>query len=147
MLDKKQYTEAASALKEAIDEATSDADTSELQYLLGLAYYGAGQPARAYKALGKVTGSPDAAWYARYVILKAQVLVDTGNFKDAVGFLAPFISTYPTGEATQVAYLLTGISQKGLGDAAAAKSAFDAGLKMNPSSDTARLIQDQSKAQ
>jgi len=147
MLDQKKYTEAASTLKDALDESTSDSDNSELEYLLGVAYYGAGQTARAYKALSQVNASADTAWYARYIILKAQVLVDTANYKDAVALLTPFISTYPTGEATQVAYLLTGISQKGLGDGVAAKTAFDAGVKMNPASDTAKLIQDQMKAQ
>jgi TolA-binding protein len=147
MLDNQKYSEAANALKDALDEATSDSDTSELKYLLGVAYYGAGQPARAYKALSTVDASPNTTWYARFIILKAQVFVDTANYKDAVALLSPFISTYPTGDATQVAYLLSGMSQKGLGDAAAAKTAFDAGLKMNPASDTAKLIQEQMKAQ
>ena len=82
----------------------------------------------------------DASWYARYVILKAQVLVDTQNYKDALGVLIPFIAAYPTGEATQVAYLLSGLSQNGLGDTAAAREALDAGYQLDPSSDTAKLI-------
>ena len=51
-----------------------------------------------------------------------------------------------TGEATQVAYLLSGISQKGLGNKAAAKAAFDAGYQMDASTDTAKLIDQQRKA-
>jgi hypothetical protein len=50
---------------------------------------------------------------------------------------------YPTGEATQVAYLLSGLSQKGLGDKAAAKAALDSGFQLDPSSDTAKLIDQQ----
>jgi hypothetical protein len=42
-----------------------------------------------------------------------------------------------------VAYLLSGLSQKGLGNAPAAKAALDAGFKLDPSSDTARLIDQQ----
>jgi tetratricopeptide (TPR) repeat protein len=143
LLDKNHYPEAISLLNDAIKDASSDADTAEFTYLLGVAYYGAGQTAKAFRALAKVAAQPDATWYARYVILKAQVLVDTQNYRDALGVLSPFISTYPTGEATQVAYLLSGLSQKGLGDKAAAKSAFDAGFQLDPNSDTAKLIDQQ----
>src|SRR5208337_343510 len=114
-----------------------------LTYLLGLAYYGAGQTARAYRTLASITPQPDTAWYARYVILKAQVLVDSQNYNDALAVLTPFISAYPTGEATQFAYLLTGLSQKGLGDKAAAKQALDSGFQLDPKSETAKLIDQQ----
>jgi TolA-binding protein len=143
LLDKNHFPEAISLLNESIKDSSSDADTAEFTYLLGVAYYGAGQTAKAFRALAKVAPQPDAAWYARYVILKAQVLVDTQNYRDALGILSPFISTYPTGEATQVAYLLSGLSQKGLGDKAAAKAAFDAGIQLDPNSDTAKLIDQQ----
>jgi TolA-binding protein len=143
LLDNKKYTEAASMLSDSIKSASSDAEAAELTYLLGVAYYGAGQTAKAYRALGQVTADPGAAWYARYVILKAQVLVDSQSYSDALSVLTPFISTYPTGEATQVAWLLSGISQKGLGNAAAAKAAFDSGYQMDPASDTAKLIDQQ----
>lgn len=147
LLDKKQYADAVTALNDAIDNSMSDADTQEFTYLLGVAYYGAGQTAKAYRALAQVTASPDAAWYARYVVLKAQVLVDTANYSDALALLTPFITAYPTGEATQVAYLLTAFCRKGLGDQAAASAALDAGYKLDPSTDTAKLIDQQRKAQ
>jgi tetratricopeptide (TPR) repeat protein len=143
LLDKKSYTEAASVITDALKDSSSDADTAEFTYLLGVAYYGAGQTAKAFRAINRVSAQPDAAWYARYVILKAQVLVDTQNYNDALGVLTPFISAYPTGEATQVAWLLSGISQKGLGDKAAAKAALDSGYQLNPASDTAKLIDQQ----
>jgi len=146
LLDKKSWQDAAVLLQDSIKNASSDADVAEFSYLLGVAYYGAGQTAKAYRTLAKVSADPATAWYARYVILKAQVLVDTQNYNDALGVLTPFISDYPTGEATQVAYLLSGISQKGLGNKAAAKSAFDTGYKLDASSDTAKLIDQQRKA-
>ncbi len=145
LFDQKQYTDALKVLNQAIADSSSDLDPDELTYLTGVAYYGAGQTARAYKALTKVTPQPDAPWYARYVILKSQVLVDTLNFKDALAVLNPFISAYPTGEATQMAFLLSYYSQKGLGDAAAAKAALDAGYNLDPSTDTAKLIDQQRK--
>lgn len=97
--------------------------------------------------LSTVTPEPDAVWYARYIILRSQVLVDTMNYKDALGLLTPFIAAYPTGEATQVAYLLTYYCQKGLGDQTSARSALDAGFKLDPNTDTAKLIDQQRQAQ
>ena len=146
LLDAGRYTEAISVLSSAITDASADADAAEFTYLLGVAYYGAGQTAKAWRALAKVAPPADAPWYARFVILKAQVLVDTQNYKDALGVLTPFITAYPAGEATQVAYLLTGLSQKGLGDAAAARAALDAGYQLDASSSTARLIDEQRSA-
>ena len=143
LLDKHLYSEAASLLNDSIRDATSDEDTGEFTYFLSVAYYGQGQTAKSFRALAKVTPQADAPWYARYVILKGQLLVDTQNYNDALAVLTPFIADYPTGEATQVAYLLSGLSQKGLGNAAAAKAALDAGFKLDPSSDTAKLIDQQ----
>ncbi len=146
LLDKGQFGEAAKLLSDALNDSASEADVPEFTYMLGLAYYDAGQTARAYRALSRVTPQTDAPWYARYVILKAQVLVDTSNFNEALSILAPFISTYPRGEPTQVAYLLSGLCQSGLGDRGAALAAFDAGYQLDPSTDTARLIDQQRKA-
>jgi tetratricopeptide (TPR) repeat protein len=146
LLDKSRYAEAVALLNDSLKDSGSDADTAEFTYLLGVAYYGQGQTAKAFRALARITPQPEAAWYARYIILKAQVLVDTQNYNDALEVLTPFISAYPTGEATQVAYLLAGLSQKGLGDTAAAKAALDAGFQLDPKSDTARLINQQRSA-
>jgi tetratricopeptide (TPR) repeat protein len=146
LLDKKKYTDAVKELDDAIASASSDADVAEFNYMLGFAYYGSGQTARAYRVLSKLDPSMDVQWYARYVILKAQVLVDTQNYKDALAILTPFIDSHPTGEATQVAYLLSGVSQKGLGDATSARTALDAGYKLDPSTGTATLIDQQRKA-
>jgi tetratricopeptide (TPR) repeat protein len=140
LLDKSSYTEAVSLLNDSLKDVSTDTDKAEFTYLLGVAYYGAGQTAKAYRALAKVTPQTDAAWYPRYVILKSQVLVDTQNYRDALGLLTPFISAYPTGQGTQIAYLLSGLCQKGLDDKGAAKAAFDAGFQLDPASDTARLI-------
>jgi tetratricopeptide (TPR) repeat protein len=146
LLDQKQYAEAIKVLNAAVQDSSSDMDASELNYLIGMAYYGAGQAARAYRSLAKVTPEPDAPWYARFVILQSQVLVDTLNYKDALAVLTPFINAYPSGEATQMAWLLSYYAQKGLGDAKAASAALDAGYKLDPSTDTAKLIQQQRAA-
>ena len=147
LLDQKKFEDALKVLNQAIKDSSEDTDKAEFSYLMGVAYYGNGQTARAYHALEQVSPEPDATWYARYVILKSQVLVDTSNFKDALAILTPFVAAYPSGEATQVAYLLTYYSQKGLGDQGSARAALDAGYKLDPSTDTAKLIDQQRKAQ
>jgi tetratricopeptide (TPR) repeat protein len=147
MLDQKQYADALKVLAQAIKDSMVESEREELTYMMGVAYYGDGQPARAYRILAKLSPESDAAWYARYVILKSQVLVDSSNFKDALAILSPFVAAFPTGEATQVAYLLTYFSQKGLGDQASASAALEAGFQLDPTSDTAKLIDQQRKAQ
>jgi hypothetical protein len=146
LLDKKQFNDALKVISAALADPNSGLDPDELNYLSGVAYYGAGQTARAYRSLTKVNAQPATPWYARYIILESQVLVDTQNYKDALAVLTPFITAYPTGEATQMAYLLTYYSQKGLGDAKSASAALDAGFKLDPSTDTAKVIDQQRKA-
>jgi tetratricopeptide (TPR) repeat protein len=147
LLDDKRFADALKLLDQAIQESTDDTEKAELTYLTGVAYYGNGETARAYKVLQKISPDPGTGWYARYVILKSQVLVDTSNFKDALAILSSFIAAFPTGEATQVAYLLTYYSQKGLGDQASALAALNAGYRLDPATDTAKLLDKQLKAQ
>jgi len=147
LLDDKKFTDALKLLDKAIRDSTDGSDKAELTFLMGVAYYASGETARAYKVLEQVSPDPGSSWYAPYVILKSQVLVDTSNFRDALAILSPFINAFPTGEETQLAYLLTYYSQKGLGDQASARAALDAGYKLDPSTDTAKLISQQMKAQ
>ena len=146
LLDEKKFSEALKVLDKAIRDSTEDTDRAELMYLMGVAYYGSGQTARAYRVLEQISPDPETGWYSPYVILKSQVLVDTFNFKDALAVLSPFISAFPAGEAAQMAYLLTFYSQKGLGDPASAQAALESGYALDPSTDTARLIRQQMKA-
>ena len=146
LLDDHLYAEAVKFLADAIKDAGPDEDTAELTYMLGAAYYGQGQVARSFHALEKVAPRPEAAWFARYVLLKAQVLVDTQNYSDALALLEPFVADYPTGEAAQYAWLLSGLSLKGLGRMDAAKSALDSGFQLDPATDAARLIDQQRRA-
>ena len=147
LLDDKKFTDALKLLDTAIKDSTDDAEKAELTYLEGVAYYGNGEIARAYKVLEQVSPDPESSWYAPCIILKSQVLVDTSNFRDALALLSPFIDAFPSGEAAQLAYLLTYYSQKGLGDQASARAALDAGYKLDPSTDTARIISQQMKGQ
>jgi len=146
-LAQKKYSEALNTLDDAIKNASSPADEAEFTYLTGVAYYGAGQTAKAYRALAKVTADPSAQWYANYVLLKAQVLADSADFDGALEILQPFISANPSGEPAQIAYLISYYCQKGLGNMADAKAALEAGYQIDPTTETAKLIDQQRKAQ
>jgi tetratricopeptide (TPR) repeat protein len=146
LLDQKKFSAAVKVLNEALQDSSEEStEKQEYSYLLGAAYYSLGQTTRAYRTLLGITAQPESPWYARYIVLKAQVLLDTLNFKEALAVLEPFIAEYPTGEATQVAYLLASYCRKGLGDIASARAALDAGYQLDPSSATAKLIEEQQK--
>jgi tetratricopeptide (TPR) repeat protein len=101
LLDKKRFADAIKVLEQAINDATADSEKNEFTFLKAVAYQGGGQDAQAYRALARLSPQPEDSWYARYIILKAQVLFDTQNFNDALALLGSFITAYPTGEATQ----------------------------------------------
>ncbi len=146
LIAEKKYLDAVKELQKALDESPSPADEQEFTYLTGVAYYGAGQPARAYRALSSVSPDPGVQWYARYILLKAQLLVDSMDYAGGQRLLQSFLSENPAGEPAQLAWLLTYFCRKGLGDAAEAGAALDAGYQLDPASDTARLIDQQRHA-
>jgi len=145
LLSQKKYQDALKTLNSAIKDASTPADEEEFTYLMGAAYFGAGQTVKAYRALEKVSADPGSQWYASYVLLKAQVLVDSADYAGALAILQPFISANPTGEHAQIAYLLSSYCQRGLGNTADARASLDAGYQVDPSSDTAKLIDQQRK--
>lgn len=49
LIDQKKFKDAVALLNQAINDSTADTDKAELTYLIGAAYYGAGQTARAYR--------------------------------------------------------------------------------------------------
>jgi tetratricopeptide (TPR) repeat protein len=147
LLAQKKYTEALERLADAIKDSSSPADEQEFTYLTGVAYYGAGQTVKAYRALEKVSADPSVEWYPNYILLKAQVLVDSADFSGALDVLHPFLNGNSSGESAQIAYLLAYYCQKGLGNTAEAKAALETGYQLDPTTDTAKLIDQQRRAQ
>jgi hypothetical protein len=135
-----KYKDAVAELTKAIPDAATDQEEAELQYLLAAAYYGDGETLRAYRTVTKLPTDTEAAYYPRDVLLKAQILVDSLDFGEALALLKPVIAAGQTGETAQMAYLLAGVSQKGMGDLASAKASFNAGYAIDPSTATATLI-------
>ena len=135
-----KYKEAVSLVSAAIPDAATDEEKAELEYMLAAAYYGNGEALRAYRAMAKLTPDPQAEFYPRFVLLKAQILIDSLGFSDGLALLKPFIEAGQPGETAQMAYLLAAACQKGLGDDKAALSSLKVGYSIDPSTETAKLI-------
>ncbi len=140
LLAEGEYDKAAAAVAEAIPEASTDSEKEELTYMLAAAYYGGGQTARAYRSLATLAPPQEAEYYPKFLLLKAQILVDSLSFSEAVALLNPFVASKPGGETEQMAYLLLSSSQKGLGDEKSSLSALNTGYAIDPSTETAKLI-------
>ena len=135
-----KYKDAVDELTQAIPEAATDEEESERQYMLAAAYYGNGEALRAYRTVAKASPDPKAEYYPRFVLLKAQILVDSLDFREALALLKPLIAAGQAGETAQMAYLLAAVSQKGLGDETSARTSLNAGYAIDPSTETAELI-------
>jgi hypothetical protein len=135
-----KYKEAVSFVSAAIPDAATDEEKDELEYMLAAAYYGNGEALRAYRAMAKLTPDPQAEFYPRFVLLKAQILIDSLGFSDGLALLKPFIEAGQPGETAQMAYLLAAACQKGLGDDKAALASLKVGYSIDPSTETAKLI-------
>ncbi len=140
LLAEGKYKDTVPALIEAIRIASSAEDKQELQYLLASAYYGLGENARAYRALSQSAPDATAGYYPDFIILKAEVLLDSFAFKEGLAMLGGFISSKPEKEYAQIAYFLSARCSRGLGDEKAAKEALTAGYALDPKSETAKLI-------
>jgi predicted Zn-dependent protease len=90
--------------------------------------------------MAKITVTPGASYYPDFVILKAQVLVDSLAYQDAISLLNPFIASKPNTAYAQIAYLLPAQSSRGLGDEKSAKDALSRGYALDPTSETAALM-------
>jgi uncharacterized protein HemY len=141
LLAGKQYREAAQILSDAIAESTTAADSEEFTYLLASAYYGEGDTIHAYREISKISPQPEASFYTKYIILKAQVLLEGLSFSDALALMKPLLSTSAPDESTQIAYLLSSSCQRGLGDEKSANALLEAGYKIDPSSETGKQIE------
>ncbi len=141
LLDNQKYAEAVPLLVDAVDESVSIEDEQMLKYQLATAYYGSGQIARAYRVIIKTAPAANVEYYPDFVILKAEVLLDSLQFKEGQALLKPFIASKPDVGYAQIAYLLSAQCSKGLGDDKAAQEALTTGLSLDPKSETAKEIQ------
>jgi hypothetical protein len=138
-----EYREAVTMVSAAIPDAASDGEKDELEYLLAAAYYGNGEALRAYRAIAKLSPEPEAEFYPKFVLLKAQLFVESLSFSDGLALLKPFIAAGQPNEVAQMAYLLASACQKGLGDEKSSLASLNTGYSIDPATDTAKLIKAQ----
>ncbi len=145
LLQKGRYAEAAPLASSALADASADSERRQLSYMLATAYFGQGDTVKAYRTVVEV--APDAAdpYYADFVILKAQILLSTGDYSDGLALLDPLVASRPKVAYAQAAYLLSALCHRGLGDESSASAALKAGYDLDPQSDTARMISQQMK--
>jgi tetratricopeptide (TPR) repeat protein len=141
LLDNRKYAEAVPLLLDALEESISIEEELMLKYQLATAYYGSAQIARAYRVIAKTAAVSSADYYPDFVILKAEVLLDSLQFKDGQVLLKTFIASKPEVGYAQIAYLLSAQCAIGLGDEKAAAEALDTGLALDPASETGKEIQ------
>ncbi len=112
-----------------------------------MAYYGAEKTALAYRTISKVSLDASSTYYADFMILKAEIFLDSFSFKESQAVVSSFLATKPDVKYAQIAYLISGQCSRGLGDDAGAKTAFAAGYKLDPQSETAKTISEIQNAQ
>lgn len=140
LMESGKYKEAVAVVSAAIPDAATDEEKDELEYMLAAAYYGNGESLRAYRALDKLSPAAEADFYPKFILLKAQIFVDSMSFSDGLTLLKPFIAAGQPNETAQLAYLLASACQKGLGDESSALASLKTGYAIDPSSETAKLI-------
>ncbi len=133
---------AVAELGDAIELAPDPRLTAEPRYLLATVYSMAGQPLRAYRVLEQTPPELlDQDYTALFMLMKAQILVDVLDFQGAQALVKPLIAAgNPPARLRRMAYLLLGVTQRGLGDEKAARASFNAGYAIDQSSDWRKLI-------
>jgi tetratricopeptide (TPR) repeat protein len=134
------YAGAIPTLQSAVAESIGSDEQAEFSYQLAVAYYETARTAQAYRVISKISPSTSTDYYPDFIILKAQVLVDSLAYQDALSVLTPFLASKPGTGYAQLAYLLTAQASRGMGDEKAAKDALAKGFALDPASETAAQI-------
>lgn len=137
-----KYAEAVKLLETTQAEGLSDAEAEEVSFLLASADYSLGETARAWKAVAEQNPEPTSKFYANILLMKAQLLMESYSFPQAVEELKKLIGPASLPETVQQAWLLTGLCSRAQGDEPAAKDAWNRGIAVAPDSDIASLIKD-----
>jgi len=137
-----KYAEAVKLLEKTRAEGLSDAEKEEVSFLLASANYSLGETARAWKAVVDQNPEPSSKFYANILLMKAQLLMESLSFPQAVEVLKNLTGPASAPETIQQAWLLTGLCSRAQGDEPAAKDAWNRGIAVAPGSDIASMIKD-----
>lgn len=136
LIDEERFGEAIELGQAELDYLLEDEQT-ELIYHLGYATALLGNRAGALALVASLLPASDAD----YVLLAGTLFVESLRFKDALGVLQPYLDAFPFEDASQTVHILAGVSQRGIGDEAAASSSFQTAIDFAPGSDGAKLAQ------
>jgi tetratricopeptide (TPR) repeat protein len=129
-----EFADALEVFEEAYDFADPSEETEVLFYM-GFTNAMMGQLRFAVEALEFVEPDPDAEFFVDLVLLKGQLLTETFAYDEAIDWLETYTPDMEDSSATQMSYLLLGVSHKGLGNNSDAKSSLEEAIKIDAASD------------
>ena len=136
------YDEAERLFREMIgeNEAVSADGAHLLRILAAQAAYLQDRDAAAYRTLDEVEPEPGHRHYPLYLLLKAQLLIESHAFADALETLAEYLGDPADDEgALQTARLLTGVAYEGLGNLPVARTYYRRATSPDPTSTAAKV--------
>lgn len=97
------------------------------------------EDAQAYQLLSETMPSPGHSHFPIYILLRAQLLIESHAFADALETLAEYLAE-PTGSDAdlQTARLLTGVAYEGLGNLPVARTYYRRSTSPDPTSAAAK---------
>jgi tetratricopeptide (TPR) repeat protein len=129
-----EFADAIEVFEEAYDFADPSEETEVLFYL-GFSNAMMGQLRFAVEALESVEPDPSAEFFVDLVLLKGQLLTETFAYEEAIDWLKTYTPDIKDSSATQMSYLLLGVSHKGLGNNTQARSSLEEAIKIDSASD------------
>ena len=129
---------ALSLFQEAYDYALDDQEMGMAAFYLAGCYDLKGEKDKALSLLEDVKLKPDSALYTDFHVLKGKLLVETFAYAEAETFLARFQFSQADEEASQLLYLLLGLSCLGQEKNSPARDYFTKAKNIDPSSDTGK---------
>jgi len=134
--------EALDLLHEALDFAADSQQESRLLYHIGYAYAQAGEPLAALDSLLASSPAVDVDYVGPYVLLTGRLLLETLELLEARLFFGSYLPHLRGTEETQVAFLLSALVHRGLGDPASAVVALQRARDLNPDNGAGQAAQE-----
>ncbi|MFP4536514.1 MAG: hypothetical protein ACLFNP_12370 [Spirochaetaceae bacterium] len=137
-----RYSEARDSFTTYLGESEGEEEDQVAQVARVLAAQSAfflDENAEAYELLSETMPSPGHSHFPIYLLLRAQLLIESHAFADALETLAEYLSEPPGGDADlQTARLLTGVAYEGLGNLPVARTYYRRATSPDPSSAVAK---------
>ena len=140
LLSEGDYDGARSRFGEAYDFAETDAQAARARFYLGYTAYLEGNVREAVQTFDSVSLEPADSDYDTWVLTRAQALVETFAYKDAVAVLGPYLEQGERLAAErQTALVLRAVARDGLERGDAARADLRAARRLDPSSEQGRM--------